>query len=123
MGDSGIAALSRPGSRGGTPAGSPRRVLTGVDGRFMKSVLDATTKLIGSTGQRTRDLQKFLELLGGDNPVMKHFEMVGTSKMRAGGVFHRHMSLPNPLSSVLQCLNGAHQTVPAVFCLVPLQLP
>ena len=85
VGDSGIATLSRPGSGGGTPAGSPRRLVAGVDGKFLKSVLDASTKLIGSTGQRTRELQKHLEMLGGENPVMKHFEMVGTTKMRAGG--------------------------------------
>ena len=59
--------------------------MAGVDGKFLKSVLDASTKLIGSTGQRTRELQKHLEMLGGENPVMKHFEMVGTTKMRAGG--------------------------------------
>lgn len=90
-GDSGIAALSRPGSRGGTPVGSPRQLYFGADGKPLKSVLDATTKLLARPGQRTRDLQKHLEVLGSDNPVMQHFELVGTSKMRAGGVVHAPM--------------------------------
>lgn len=53
---------------------------------LLKSVLDASTKLIaGSSQQRTRNLQKHLQALGSNNPIMKHFEMVGINKMRPGG--------------------------------------
>lgn len=76
-GDSGLAANSRP---------SSPHAYVDRNGK-LKSILDTATKLLGTLGQPSvRDLQKYLESLGNDNPVMQHFEMVGTNKMRCGGV-------------------------------------
>jgi hypothetical protein len=78
---------SKPGSMNSTPAESPRPgPYAATEGMVLKSVLDATTQLIDESGQqKTRDLQRHLEALGSENPVMQRFELVGTSKLQAGG--------------------------------------